>query len=155
MNKNQILLTEANFSKLKEIIKKEKSENKKIIYSSEDDELNRKVVEKLQIDILLLNLSNRKDFQKQRNSGFNQVLAKAMKKKNINLGINFDEVVEERGLKKKLEILARIKQNIVLCNKEKIKMKFIIRKEKNNRNIYDLKALGLILGMPTWMTKEL
>ena len=102
MNKNQILLTEANFSKLKEIIKKEKSENKKIIYSSEDDELNRKVVEKLQIDILLLNLSNRKDFQKQRNSGFNQVLAKAMKKKNINLGINFDEVVEERGLNMKL-----------------------------------------------------
>lgn len=155
MNKNQILLTEANFSKLKEIIKKEKSENKIVIYSSEDDELNRKVVEKLPIDILLLNLSNRKDFQKQRNSGFNQVIAKAMKKKNIQLGINFDEVVEERGLKKKLEILARIKQNIVLCNREKIKMKFIIRKEKNNRSIHDLKALGLILGMPTWMTKDI
>jgi hypothetical protein len=78
-----------------------------------------------------------------------------MKKKNIQLGINFDEVVEERGLKKKLEILARIKQNIVLCNREKIKMKFIIRKEKNNRSIHDLKALGLILGMPTWMTKDI
>jgi RNase P/RNase MRP subunit p30 len=155
MKKNQTLLTEANFSKLKEIIKKEKSENKIVIYSSEDDELNRKVVEKLPIDILLLNLSNRKDFQKQRNSGFNQVIAKAMKKKNIQLGINFDEVVEERGLKKKLEILARIKQNIVLCNREKIKMKFIIRKEKNNRSIHDLKALGLILGMPTWMTKDI
>ena len=155
MKQNQTLLTEANFSKLKEIIKKEKSENKIVIYSSEDDELNRKVVEKLPIDILLLNLSNRKDFQKQRNSGFNQVIAKAMKKKNIQLGINFDEVVEERGLKKKLEILARIKQNIVLCNREKIKMKFIIRKEKNNRSIHDLKALGLILGMPTWMTKDI
>jgi len=155
MKKNKTLLTEANFSKLKEIIKKEKSENKIVIYSSEDDELNRKVVEKLPIDILLLNLSNRKDFQKQRNSGFNQVIAKAMKKKNIQLGINFDEVVEERGLKKKLEILARIKQNIVLCNREKIKMKFIIRKEKNNRSIHDLKALGLILGMPTWMTKDI
>jgi RNase P/RNase MRP subunit p30 len=155
MKNNQVLITEANFNKLKDKIKKEKSEKKIVIYSSEDDELNRKVVEKLPIDILLLNLSNRKDFQKQRNSGFNQVLAKAMKKKNIQLGINFDEIVEERGLKKKLEIFARIKQNIVLCNKDKIKMKFIINKEKNKRNIHDLKALGLVLGMPTWMTSAL
>jgi hypothetical protein len=26
---------------------------------------------------------------------------------------------------------------------------------KYQKNAYDLKALGLILGMPTWMTKEL
>jgi RNase P/RNase MRP subunit p30 len=155
MKNNQILLTETNFSKLKDAIKKEKSENKEIVYSSEDDELNRKVVEKLPIDILLLNLSNRKDFQKQRNSGLNQVIAKAMKKKNIILGINFDEIIEERNLRNKSEIRARLKQNITLCNKNKIKMKFIIQKEKNNRNIHDLKSLGLILGMPTWITKEL
>jgi len=155
MKNNQILLTETNFSKLKDAIKKEKLENKEIVYSSEDDELNRKVVEKLPIDILLLNLSNRKDFQKQRNSGLNQVIAKAMKKKNIILGINFDEIIEERNLKNKSEIRARLKQNITLCNKNKIKMKFIIQKEKNNRNIHDLKSLGLILGMPTWITKEL
>jgi len=156
MNQNQILLTEANFSKLKDRIKKEKAEtnNKVIIYSSGDDELNRKVVEKLPIDILLINMKDRKDFQKQRNSGFNQVLAKAMKKNNIQLGINLDEIIEERNPKKKAEILARLKQNIFLCNKNHVKMKFIIQKEKNNRNIYDLKSLGLILGMPTSMTKE-
>lgn len=159
MIQNQIILTEANFSRLKDKIKKEKAilenKNKVIIYSSEDDELNRKVIEKLPIDILLLNLKDRKDFQKQRNSGFNQVLAKAMKKKNIQLGINLDEIIEERNPKKKAEILARLRQNIVLCNKNKLKMKFIIQKEKNSRNIYDLKTLGLVLGMPTWMTKEL
>lgn len=155
MEKNKTLLTETNFSKLKERIKKEKLENKIVIYSSEDDELNRKVVEKLPIDILLVNLLNRKDFQKQRNSGFNQVLAKAMKKKNIHLGINFDEIVEERSLKKKSEIRARLKQNISLCNKNKIKMKFIIQKEKNKRNMYDLKSLGIVLGMPTWMVSTL
>lgn len=32
-------------------------------------------------------------------------------------------------------------------------MKFISK--KYDRNIYDLGALGLILRMPTWMTKEL
>jgi RNase P/RNase MRP subunit p30 len=156
METNQILLTETNFSKLKDIIKKEKgvAETKTIIFSSEDDELNRKVIEKLEIDILLLNLSNRKDFQKQRDSGFNQVLAKAMKKANIQLGINLDEIVEETNMKKKAEILARLKQNIFLCNKDKVQMRFIPQKEKNNRNIYDLKSLGIVLGMPTWMTKE-
>jgi hypothetical protein len=34
-------------------------------------------------------------------------------------------------------------------------MKFIIQKEKNIRNIHDLKSLGLVLGMPTWMTSAL
>jgi RNase P/RNase MRP subunit p30 len=156
MDSNQILLTEANFSKLKDKIKKGKAEvgNKIIIYSSEDDELNRKVIEKLPVDFLLINLKNRRDFQKQRNSGFNQVLAKAMKKKNIQLGVNLDEIIES-DVKEKAEILGRLQQNIFLCNKNKIKLKFIAQKEKNNRDIYDLKALGLVLGMPTSMTKTL
>lgn len=154
MNSNQILLTQKDFNKLKNEVKKAKEQEKEIIYSSEDDELNRKVAEKLQIDLLLINLNYRKDFQKQRNSGFNQVLAKIMKKNNIQLGINLDEIIEERNLKKKAEILARIKQNINLCNKNKVKMRFLAQKEKNTRNTYDLKSLGLILGMPTWMTKE-
>jgi RNase P/RNase MRP subunit p30 len=156
MDLNQILLTETNFSKLKDKIKKEKANNnKKIIYSSEDDELNRKVIEKLPIDILLITTINRKDFQKQRNSGFNQVMAKIMKKKGIILGINLDELIEEKNSKRKAEILARIKQNIILCNKNNIKMKFIAEKEQNNKDIYNLKSLGLTLGMPTWMTKQI
>jgi RNase P/RNase MRP subunit p30 len=149
---NQILLTEPNFSRLKEEIKKNK--DKTIIYSSEDDELNRKVIEKLSIQILLINQSKRKDFQKQRNSGFNHVMAKTAKKNNIIIGINFDEILESNSLKEKSEILARIKQNIFLCNKNQVKMKFITQKDKNQRNIYDLKSLGLILGMPTLMTKQ-
>ena len=77
-----------------------------------------------------------------------------MKKNNIQLGINLDEILEETNAKKKAEILARIKQNIKLCNKNRVKMRFIAQKKKNERNIYDLKSLGLILGMPTWMTKQ-
>ncbi len=155
MEKNQILITETNFNKLKDKVKKEKLEDKTVIYSSEDDELNRKVIEKLAINILLINQTNRKDFQKQRNSGFNQVMAKIAKKGNITIGINFDEILESNSLKEKAAILSRIKQNIFLCNKNNIKMKFIIQKEKNQRNIYDLKSLGLILGMPTWMVSSL
>jgi RNase P/RNase MRP subunit p30 len=153
--KNQILITQTEFNKLKNKVKIAKSDGKEIIFSSYDDELNRKVIEKLDVNILLINLSGRKDFQKQRNSGFNQVMAKVMKKKNIVLGINYDEIIESRDLKEKAEILARIKQNIFLCNKDKIKMKFVFQNDKNSRNVYDLKSLGLVLGMPTWMTNEL
>ncbi len=154
MESNETIITQTEFNKLKNEVKKAKSEKKKIIYSSSDDELNRKVIEKLPVDILLVNLSGRKDYQKQRNSGFNQVMAKVMKKKGIVLGINFDEIIEARDLYAKVEILSRIKQNIFLCNKNKVKMTFIIQDDKNQRSIYDLKALGLVLGMPTWMTKQ-
>jgi len=151
----KIILTETNFSKLKDLVKKAKSEEKTAIFTSEDDELNRKVVEKLEINILLINQKGRNDFQKQRNSGFNQVLAKAMKKKSIILGINLDELVEEKNLTNKAEIIARIKQNIFLCNKNKVQIQFIVKDEKNNRNLHDLKSLGIVLGMPTWMTAKL
>ena len=149
--KNQVILTEKNFNKLKEQIKKNKE--KEIIFSSNDDELNRKVLEKLPIKILLINLKNRKDYGKQRNSGFNQVMAKIAKKNNIQIGINFDEIVEEKNLTEKAKILGRLKQNIFLCKKNKIQMKFILKNQK--RNIYDLKSLGLILGMPTKIVKNL
>ncbi len=145
----QTILTQTNFTKLKEEVKK--SKDKTIIFSSEDDDLNRKVMEKLPVQIILISQSNRKDFQKQRNSGFNQVMAKAAKKSNIAIGINLDEIIEERDLKKKSDLFARVKQNIMLCNKNKVKMKFTNQKDKNKRNNHDLKSLGSVLGMPTNM----
>ncbi len=147
--KPQIILTETNFSKLKEEVKKNK--DKTLIFSGNNDELNRKVLEKLPVQVLLINLSERKDRMKQRDSGFNQVMAKLAKKNNVAIGINLDELIASEK-NQKAEILARIRQNIKLCNKYKVRMKFIAQKEK--KDSYDLKALGLILGMPTWMTRE-
>ena len=148
--KNTIIIQENNFNKIRQKIKSNPS--KTIIFSSDNDELNRKVLEKEKINILLINQAGRKDRQKQRSSGFNQVLAKLAKKNNVEIGINLDEIIKSKGESKR-KILARIKQNIKLCNKNKLKMKFI--SQKYQRDIYDLKALGLVLGMPTWMTKSL
>ncbi len=141
-----MIIQENTFEKARKAIREAK---KPIIFSSANDDLNRKILEKEKINILLINLEGRKDYQKQRDSGFNQVLAKLAKKKKITIGINFDEIINSKN---KHEILARIQQNIRLCNKNKLKMKFI--QQKHQRNIYDLKSLGLILGMPTWMTKS-
>ena len=146
------LIKENTFEKARTEIQKNKSE--KIVFTSDDDELNRKIIEKQPIKILLINQYKRKDKQKQRNSGLNQVMAKIVKKNKIVIGINLDEIIESKT-KQKSEILSRVKQNIKLCNKNKINMKFIATNPKNNRNIYDLKSLGIVLGMPTWMTKSL
>jgi ribonuclease P/MRP protein subunit RPP1 len=145
----QIIIYEKDFQKARKKIRE--NPRKVVIFSSDDDELNKKILEKENIDILLLNLSSRKDRMKQRDSGFNHVLARLAKKKNISLGINLDEIINSKS-KEKSEILARVRQNIKLCNKNKLKMKFI-SSEKRDR--YNLTSLGLILGMPTWMTKNL
>ena len=142
------LITAKNFQEARNKIK---SSKEKIVFSSSDDELNRQVLEKEKISVLLISQSGRKDFQKQRNSGFNQVLAKIAKKNNVVIGIDFDEIVNSKE-KVCAEILARIKQNIKLCNKSKLKMCFVSFNHK--RNSYDLKSLGLVLGMPTWMFWE-
>jgi ribonuclease P/MRP protein subunit RPP1 len=146
---NSVLVEGNNF----DVVRKKIRENtgKIIIFSSNNDELNRKILEKEKIDVLLLNQAERKDSQKQRNSGFNQILARIAKKNDISIGINFDEILESKT-KAKADILARVKQNIKLCNKNKLRMKFIGKKD---RNIYDLKALGLVLGMPTSILKNL
>ena len=148
----QIIIQENTFEKARKLIRE--NQNKEIIFSSENDELNRKILEKEKINILLINLTGKKDFQKQRDSGFNQVLAKIAKEKNIGIGINFDEIIQASQYEKP-KILARIQQNIALCNKNKLKMKFIIQNQKNQRDSYDLKSLGLVLGMPTWMVSIL
>lgn len=147
-----VLINENDFMKARKEIRK--SNRKKIIFSGLDDELNRKILEKEKIDVLLLNQSERTDKINQRNSGFNHVLAKIARKKCVAIGINFDEIVES-GKKRKADILGRVIQNVKLCNKNKLKMKFVSLKNKNERDISDVKFLGLVLGMPTWMTKNL
>jgi len=147
-------IQESNFTKARNLIKKQKEENpkEKVLFVSNDDDLSRKILEKTPIDILVILQSKRKDFQKQRNSGFNQVLAKIAKKNKIQIGICLDEIISSKD-KQKAEILARVIQNIKICNKNKIQMQFCGCEYP--RNIYDKKSLGLILGMPTWMTKKL
>lgn len=151
---NTVVVQENSFEKACKKIQEAKKENKAIIFTSKDDELNRKILEKQPIDILLLRQSGRKDFQKQRNSGFNQVLAKIAKKNKVSIGIELDEIINSKN-EEKQEIIARIKQNIKICNKNKLKMAFVTLDAKNKRNSRDLKSLGSVLKMPTWMTRSL
>lgn len=159
------IITETSFEKARKAIKKarqkawplatssinsQSKEKKPVIFSSNNDELNRKILEKEKIDIFLINQGHRKDWQKQRNSGLDQVMAKEAKKNNVIIAINLDEIIDCKE-KTRSEIMARLKQNVKICNKSKLNMMFI--SEKYKKDDYDLKALGLVLGMPTWMLK--
>jgi RNase P/RNase MRP subunit p30 len=144
----RIFLFKEDFNRLK--LKVKDNKDKEIVFSSEDAEFNRKVIEKLDVNVLLLKEESRRDYSKQRDSGFNQVMAREVAKKGIVIGIYLDELVLSLD---KVRILARVKQNIELCKKFKIKMKFI--GEQIKRDSRELKSLGLVLGMSTWMTKEI
>jgi RNase P/RNase MRP subunit p30 len=146
----KIFISEDNFDKARKLIKENQS--KEIIFSSENEETLRKVLEKEKISILLLNQAGKRDFHKQRSSGFNQVLAKIAKKKEVIIGINLDEILNSNE-KEKASIIARTRQNVRLCSKNKLKMKFISKTQK--KDDIDLKSFGLVLGMPTWMTASL
>lgn len=143
-----VTLTEKNFSRLKEFVKREKG--KEIIFTSSDDDLNRKVAEKLPVQIIIIPLSDRRDYTKQRDSGLNEVVAKIFKKNKISLGFRVNELIDS---KHKDRILSRLKQNIKICARLKVQIKFI--DASNDFNLIDLKSLGLVLGMPTWMIKSL
>src|SRR3972149_277609 len=145
-----LLISANDFNEARRKIRDVKNKGKTIVFTSDDDELARKVLEKEAINVLLISQEGRKDRVKQRGSGFNQVLAKLAKKKNVAIGINLDEILKA-GQEEKAEMLARIRQNITLCNKNKLKMTFF----PELKDKYDLKSLGLVLGMPTWMVKTL
>lgn len=153
MNKEIAIIKEDNFEKARNIIRESKKENKITLFASSNDELIRKILEKEPTDIVVIFQAGRKDRQKQRDSGFNQVLASIAKKNKVTMGICMDEIVCSKD-KEKSDILAQVMQNIRICSKNKIPMKFCGKSAKE-ADIYDLKSLGLILGMPTWMTKNL
>jgi len=149
---SRVIIEETNFDKARKRIRENKG--KEIIFTSQDDELNRKILEKENINILLLRQIERKDRPKQRESGFNSVMAKVAKKKGVKIGILLDEILESKG-RERARILARVEQNIVLCNKEKIPMKFLTLNQKYSKNEYDLKALAGVLGMSNNLVKDL
>ena len=78
-------------------------------------------------------------------------MAKEASKKGVIIAINLDELINA-GEKEKELILARIRQNVELCTKHKLKMTFL---GKTKKDPYELKALGLVLGMPTWMLVDI
>ena len=145
--KERIILRPMDFNKLKNEVKK--NNDKEIIFASGDDELNRKVMEKLRVSGVLIYLGDRKDYMKQRNSGLNEVMVRIAKRNGIDIYFDINELLDSKN---KERLLSRLRQNIVLCNRLKVKIRVINDVGKNET---DIGALFNSLGAPTWMVKGL
>lgn len=134
------IISALNLEQTKQLIKKAKE--KPIIVQAQDDEFNRKILEYGKFDILLDIHSGqpRKDKLKQKDSGFNEVLARIAAKNNISIGIDLEKL---RDLEKKEKALAvgRIAQNISLCRKSKTQIALL-----NIRDNRDARSFLMSLG---------
>ena len=104
--------------------------------------INRKALETRNVNLLLDPEPDEEDFMHFRNSGLNQVLVKLAKKNNVGIGFSINNLQ-----KNKIDLLGKIMQNIMLCNKYKVKVYIVEFINNEEHNIDDLKALGLILGI--------
>lgn len=145
------IIKESNINKARKQILDLKKKHDLIIVQSQDDEFNRKILENKDVDILLnLELNNRKDRMKQRDSGLNEILCKIATKNNIKIGIDLSKIKKLRELEK-AKILSRIRQNLKLCRRTKTKY-VIIDKDKFQKN--DILSFMQTLGASTIQAKD-
>lgn len=122
-------------------LKKEKSDEQ-IIVRAGDEDFNRKILEIKGVNILLgPEFHERRDKLKQRDSGLNEFLCKLAKKNNIAIGVDIGPL-KKLNKKQKARVLARIKQNIILCKRTKANI-FLFPKEKYSC----LDALSLFIAL--------
>ena len=130
-------------------IEKESKEGKQVIVLGQDEDFNRKILENKKVNILLSPEHNHnKDKLYERDSGLNHILAKIARDNNIAIGIDIESIRKTEG-KERGKLLARIKQNIKLCKKYKVKIKAF-----NFQDKLSTFSLLLVLSASTEMAKE-
>ena len=105
----------------------------------------RTLMERKQINLIYnLEYDPHNDFIYQRNSGFNQVLAKIANNNHITIGFSFDDFKKS---KKQYKILGRMHQNYKLCRKYKLNtlVKSFAKKQEDLQSNIILKAFERIL----------
>lgn len=130
----QIINTQ-NLNQARKEIQALKKQNKEIVVKAQDDKFNRKILENKDVDILLSpELHDRKETLKQRDSGLNEFMCKLAKKNNIKIGINIKEI-QKLEKKQKSKVIARIIQNIKLCNRTKTQIILFPRTKHKKQDI--------------------
>ena len=138
------MITISNINEVRKEIQRLKREGKEIIVSSGNDEFNRKIFENKDVDMIVgLELHDRKDRLKQRDSGLNEILCKLAKQNDIKIGIDLEKIAGLSGIEK-ARVLARIRQNIGLCKRVGCKMVVI---GENNYNIDKQEVMSFFLSL--------
>lgn len=143
-------------SEARRIIDSLKNSGKVIAFEGGDSVKNRRALESLKIDYLVSPEKNsHKHSLKQRDSGFNHVLANIAAKKKIPIVINMAEVssLEKFLLAKRISQLI---QNVLVCRKTgcALKIASFASKKSNVLNPHARRSFGLSIGMSTKQAKE-
>lgn len=147
------IINTTNLNEARKQADKLKKEGKPIIILSQDDEFNRKALEIKGLNMLVINESLEiKDYMKQRSSGLNEVLAKIAADKNIEIGIQADEIIKKNDVEK-ARALSRLIQNIMLCKKAGGKLVFTGNLSGKNKKA--LQSLLLSLSASTKQASSL
>ena len=122
----------------------------KIAVLGRDNEFNRRMIEKTDIDFLVSpECGNRRDSLNQRDSGLNHVVAREAKKRKIGIVIDFEDVAEMKDRKEKALRLGRIMQNVRVCRRAGCKMELWGCDDKKA-----LVSFGFSLGMSSQQVTE-
>ncbi len=128
---------------------KDKKYKGTIALKGKDDAFNRRAIETLKINYLILSKgTNLKDTLKQRDSGLNHVVAKEATRKGISIVVDMNEISKLKGKAKSIA-LSKVIQNIKICRKAKCNIK-IASLASNSKNILSplgRKSFGVSLGM--------
>ena len=136
------IINTSNLNQARKQIQELKKQGKQVIVQAQDDEFNRKIFENKDVNIVIgLELHDRRDKLKQRDSSLNEILAKLAKQNNIKIAININEI-QKLDKKQKAIVLARIIQNIQLCKRTGTKI-FIFPEE----NYQKQDILGFFLSL--------
>ena len=120
------------------------------LFLSKDYETNRKMVENKKIKVLVNpHVNSLKDSLHHRSSGLDQVLCSFANKNKIAVAFSFDTLTSPT-------MLGRVKQNINLCRKFKVRMLFFSFAEDiyGMKSVIDLMSLLKVLGMTGKEAKE-
>jgi len=114
-----------NLNEARKQIQKAVKEGKGVVVQAGSDDFNRKILENKDVDMIVgLELHNRGDRLKQRDSGLNEILCKLAKKNDIKIGIDVLAISRLDKIEK-ARVLARVRQNIGLCKRIGCKMVLI------------------------------
>lgn len=143
------MINTQNLNEARKQIQKLKKQKNSVIVQAQDDEFNRKILENKNVNMIInLEMHNKKDKLKQRDSGLNEVLAKLAKQNNIKIGLDISELKNIKD-KEKAKILARIMQNIKLCKRTGAELTIIGKYDKKNAF-----SFLITLGASTEMAKK-
>ncbi len=111
------MITNKNLNEVRKEILKLKNDGAIVVVQAQGDDFNRKIVENSDVDVLFgLEMHDRRDYLKQRDSGLNEVLCKLAKKNGVKVGVDLKGLSRLNGVEK-ASVLARVMQNVKLCRR--------------------------------------